>query len=116
MALAFTAGQTGAGVDGCLSGALNCVRAEEGAELVTVSAYKCGGGHVEGTPEELTRGLFQLMTKIETFKLFEIQDINMGKGQKRGYLVANCVKYVLAASKVHFRLCESSILKHLHHI
>lgn len=79
MALTFTVGQTRAGVDGCLSGALNCVRAEEGAELVTVNAYKCGGGHVEGTPEELTRGLFQLalMTKIETLKQFEFQDINM---------------------------------------
>lgn len=55
MALTFTAGPAGAAVKGCLSGALNCVRAEEGAELVTVSAYKCGGGRVEGTPEDPTK-------------------------------------------------------------
>lgn len=57
-----------------MSGALNCVRAEEGAELVTVSAYKCDGGRVEVTPEDPTRGLFQLvlMTTIETVMQFEI--------------------------------------------
>lgn len=63
MALTFTVGQTVAGVDGRVSGAPNCVR----AEWVTLSAYKCGGGRVEGTPEELARGFFQLVliTKIE---------------------------------------------------
>lgn len=48
MALTFTAGQARAAVDGCMSSALNCVR----AELVTVSALKCAGGYVEVTPED----------------------------------------------------------------
>lgn len=48
MALIFTAGQARAGVDGCMSDALNCVR----AELVTVSAVKCAGGCEEVTPED----------------------------------------------------------------
>ena len=51
MTLTLTAGQTGAGVDGCMSGALNCVRAEERAEFVTVSDYESGGGRAEGAPE-----------------------------------------------------------------
>ncbi|CAB1451219.1 unnamed protein product [Pleuronectes platessa] len=48
---ALTAEQTGASADGRWSGTINCAR----AEWVTVSAYKCGGGYVEGAPEELTR-------------------------------------------------------------
>lgn len=72
MALTFSAGQTGAGVDGWLSGALNCVRAEEGAEWVTVSVFKCGGGHVEGTPEELARGLLLIADDDQNRDLEEV--------------------------------------------
>lgn len=85
MALTFTAGQAGASVDGRMSGALNCARAEEGAELVTVSAYERSGGCVEGTPEDPTRGLFLLvlMTKIETLKQFEILRYKHVKGSEK---------------------------------
>lgn len=55
MTLTLTAGQTGAGVDGCMSGALNCVRAGERAEFVTVSDYKSSGGRAEGAPEGPTQ-------------------------------------------------------------
>lgn len=81
MVLTFTAGQTGAGVDGCTSGALNCAR----AELFTVSAYECSGGRAEGTPEDPTRGLFLLvlMTKIETMKQFEILRCKHMKGSEK---------------------------------
>lgn len=49
-----------AGVDEYVSGTLKLC-------WVTLSAYKSAGGCVEVTPEELTRGFFQLvlMTKIE---------------------------------------------------
>lgn len=41
-------------VETLLSGALNCGRTEQ----VTVRGCECGGGLVEGTPEELIKGLF----------------------------------------------------------
>lgn len=75
MALTFSTGQAKAGVDGCLSGALNCMRAEEGAEWVIMNVCKCGGGHVEGTPEELARGLLLIAADDQNRDLEAVRDL-----------------------------------------